>query len=167
LKKKYLYLATLSPILIVIDQITKFYIDTRMSIHESIEVIGGFFNITYVRNPGSAFGFLASSSAQFRSIFYLIITLLAVGLILYYVVKTEDDDKLTPLSLSLILSGAVGNMIDRIRFGEVIDFLDVYLGSQHWPAFNVADSAISVGAVILIVEIIRRGKEKKAEAKNT
>jgi signal peptidase II len=167
LKKKYLYFVTLSPVLIIIDQITKFYIDSKMSVHQSIEVISGLFNITYVRNPGSAFGFLAGASAEFRSIFYLIITMLAVGLILYYVAKSDDDENLTPLSLSLILSGAVGNMIDRIRFGEVIDFLDVYIGSLHWPAFNVADSAISIGAVILIVEMIRRSKEKPSEAKDT
>lgn len=166
LKRKYFYFVTISPVLIVIDQITKFFIDAKMTIHQSIEVIGGLFNITYVRNPGSAFGFLASSSAQFRSVFYLLVTLLAVGLILYYVAKSEEGDDLTPLSLSLILSGAIGNMIDRIRFGEVIDFLDVYIGSQHWPAFNVADSAISVGAVILIMAIYRQSRQKTANAKD-
>jgi len=163
--KKYVIFLLTAPVLIVIDQITKVYIDSSMALHDSLPVIPGFFSITYVRNPGAAFGFLADASPLFRSIFFLGISAAAIGLILYYIHKSRHDEPFLIFALSLILSGAVGNFIDRARFGEVIDFLDVYIGSHHWPAFNVADSAISVGAVILIIEMFRRrsGKDEKLQ----
>lgn len=155
MKKKYtLFFLILVPVLAV-DQWTKSYIDSVMSLHDSFPVIQGFFNITYIRNPGAAFGFLAGASPAFRSIFFLSVTAVAIVLILYFIMKTSREGMLLTASLSLILSGALGNLIDRVRFGEVIDFLDVYLGSHHWPAFNVADSAISIGAVLLILEMFR------------
>jgi signal peptidase II len=158
--KKYIIFLLTVPAIVVIDRITKAYIDSTMALHDSLTVIPGFFSITYVRNPGAAFGFLAGASPMFRSIFFLGITAAAIGLILYYISKSQNDEPLLIFSLSLILSGAVGNFIDRIKIGEVIDFLDVYIGSHHWPAFNVADSAISVGAVILIIAMYRRGKSR-------
>jgi signal peptidase II len=136
-----------------------------MQLHDSFPVIQGFFSITYVRNPGAAFGFLAGALPLFRYIFFVAITVTAIVLILYYIRKSKAEELRLTFSLSLILSGAIGNLIDRIRFGEVIDFLDVYLGSYHWPAFNVADSAISVGAVILFMELIKRGKERDIDFK--
>lgn len=144
---------------VVLDQVTKAYIHGAMPLYASFPVIDGFFNITYVRNPGAAFGFLAEAPALFRSLFFLGVTVVAVGLILYYLYKTPSRGLLLTTSLALILSGALGNMIDRLRFGEVIDFLDVYIGASHWPAFNVADSAISVGAVILFLAMINQGKQ--------
>jgi len=91
--------------------------------------------------------------------FFSLVTLLAITLILYYLIKNRVGRLSLVLPLALILAGAVGNLIDRIRFGEVIDFLDVYLGGYHWPAFNIADSAISIGAVFLLVEMIRNREE--------
>jgi signal peptidase II len=130
-----------------------------MSLHDSISVVKGLFSITYVRNPGAAFGFLAGASPMFRYIFFLTVTIAAIGLIFYYIQKSATNNRLLVFSLSLILAGAVGNLIDRLRFEEVIDFLDVYVGSYHWPAFNIADSAISMGAVFLIIEMIRKRDE--------
>ncbi len=92
-------------------------------------------------------------------------TVTAIVLIFHYIRKSKAEELLLTFSLSLILSGALGNLMDRIRFGEVIDFLDVYIGSYHWPAFNIADSAISVGAVLLLVELVRRGKERDMDFK--
>jgi signal peptidase II len=130
-----------------------------MSLHDSISVVKGLFSITYVRNPGAAFGFLAEASPMFRYIFFLTVTIAAIGLIFYYIQKSATNNRLLVFSLSLILAGAVGNLIDRLRFEEVIDFLDVYVGSYHWPAFNIADSAIFMGAVFLIIEMIRKRDE--------
>jgi len=141
-------------VIIALDQITKNAITSRFLMHESYAVINGFFNLVYVMNPGAAFGFLASASATFRYVFFIGITCLAIVLIIYYLVKSKPGNIVTVLSLALIFAGAVGNLIDRIRFGAVGDFLDVYIGTWHWPAFNVADSAITVGAILMIWEMI-------------
>jgi signal peptidase II len=141
--------------IVVLDQITKVYIDMHMTLHESIPVINGFFNITYVRNPGAAFGFLADAAPFLRALFLIGVSIFAAGIIAYYVFKMKTEDILLTYGMSLIMGGAVGNLIDRIRLGEVIDFLDVYISTYHWPAFNVADSAVSAGAVILFYKLIK------------
>lgn len=146
--------------IIVLDQVTKAAISTRFSLHESYTVIGGLFNLVYVMNPGAAFGFLAGASATFRYVFFSIVTFLALGLIIYYLLKNKSGSLMTVASLTLIFAGAVGNLIDRIRFGAVVDFLDFYIANSHWPAFNVADSAITVGAVLIIWEMIISSKRK-------
>ena len=128
--------------------------------HESYRVINGFFNLVYVMNPGAAFGFLASASATFRYIFFIGVTFIAILLIIYYLLKSNPESIVTVLSLTLIFAGAVGNLIDRIRFGAVVDFLDVYIGTWHWPAFNVADSAITVGAILMIWEMIINAQKR-------
>lgn len=145
---------------IALDQITKTAITSRFLLHESYAVLDGFFNLVYVMNPGAAFGFLAGASAAFRYIFFTGITAVAILLIIYYLVKNQHGSTITVVSLTLIFGGAVGNLIDRIRFGAVVDFLDFYLGTFHWPAFNVADSAITVGAILMIGEIICAKKRK-------
>lgn len=146
----------------LLDQVTKAFIHATMSLYSSRSVIDGFLSITYVRNPGAAFGFLAQAPPFFRSVFFVLVTLLAMGMILYYLVKSQADQPWLVLALSLIFSGALGNLIDRLRFGEVIDFIDVYFRSHHWPAFNVADAAISVGAMIMILEMVRHRDVKGA-----
>ena len=157
IKKNLVFLATVV-ILLILDQVTKYVIHTGMALHESIPVLPGFFNITYIRNPGAAFGFLAGASPTFRYVFFIGVTVAAIGLILHYLRTYAAGDQLLTVSLGMILSGAIGNLIDRVRFGEVIDFLDIYLGTTHWPAFNVADSAISVGAFILFFHLIQQKK---------
>jgi signal peptidase II len=159
LKKKYLILLATVTAVVLLDFITKAYIDSNMSLHESVVVIGGFLNIMYVRNPGAAFSFLASASPGFRSVFFLTVTVTAIVLVLYYIAKSKTEEPLMIFALSLIMSGALGNFIDRVRLGEVIDFIDVHLGAYHWPAFNVADSAITVGAFIMLFALFKRPKE--------
>jgi len=154
-KKNYLLFVLTVLVIVVLDQVTKIYIDTHMTLHESIPVVQGFFNITYVRNPGAAFGFLAGASPTVRALFLIGVWIFASGLIVYYVAKMKTEDILLTYGMSLILGGAVGNLIDRVRLGEVIDFLDFYISTYHWPAFNVADSAVTVGAVILFYKLIR------------
>jgi signal peptidase II len=158
-KKNILFLAV-AGLVVLLDQLTKGWIIATMRLHDTYPVIDGFFNIIYVRNPGAAFGFLAGASPLFRSVFFLAVTLAAILLILHYLRQTRIEEISLVLSLALILAGAVGNLIDRIRFGEVVDFLDVYIGAHHWPAFNVADAAITTGASVLMILLLGRRKEK-------
>lgn len=152
-------LATLAVIL-PLDQLTKIYIDRRFALYESVTVIENFFSITYVRNPGAAFGILSESA--FRIPFFITIGLVATVGILWYISRLEPERKWLPLALALVLSGAVGNLIDRVRLGEVIDFLDAHWYQHHWPAFNVADSAITLGVGMLLIDLWREEREKKA-----
>ena len=121
----------------------------------------GLSNLVYVMNPGAAFGFMADASETFRYVFFTGVTVAAAILIVYYLIKSNPRNLMLAGSLTLIFGGAVGNLIDRLRFGAVVDFLDVYIGSAHWPAFNVADSAITCGAILMIWEMIlnRKGKQ--------
>lgn len=155
----YRILLLTSLVVVFLDQVTKWYIDTYFVLHETIPVVEGFFSITYVRNKGAAFGLLANSS--FRTPFFIFVTLAAVVGILWYLHRTRKQQKLLQCSLSLIFAGAVGNLIDRIRMGEVIDFLDVFWRQYHWPAFNVADSAITVGVALLLIDTWREERRHK------
>lgn len=143
---------------LVIDQATKILVDRTMELHQSIPVIDGLFSITYVRNRGAAFSFL--SNFDYRRPFFIAITLVAMVAIIVTFRKLRDDQRLAAVSLSLIFSGAVGNLIDRVRLGEVIDFLDVYWKTHHWPAFNVADSAICVGVALLALDMVREERRQ-------
>jgi len=158
LNKKNGIFLTIALLVVLLDQATKAWIVSAMRLHDSYAVINGFFNITSVRNPGAAFGFLAGAPPFFRTVFFIAITIGAILLILYYLRVSLIDDYPLIISLALIFAGAAGNLIDRVRFGEVVDFLDFYLGNYHWPAFNVADSAITVGAFAMIIAMLRRRK---------
>ena len=161
LLKKCLIFFPTAFLVVLLDQTTKSYLIARIRLYESFAVIEGFFNITHVRNPGAAFGFLAQASPAFRSGFFILVTVFAIGLIFYYIGRSEDDELGFVFALSLVFGGAAGNLIDRLRFGEVVDFIDVYWKTFHWPAFNVADSAISLGAFILILQMLKRKKERR------
>lgn len=158
-KKTILFLAIAGTV-ILLDQLTKSWIIATLRLHEGFSVVDGFFNIIHVRNPGAAFGFLAGASPAFRSVFFLAVTLAAILLILHYLRHTGIEKLSIVFSLALILAGAVGNLIDRIRFGEVVDFLDLYVGATHWPAFNVADASISTGAALLVISLFAKRKER-------
>ncbi len=160
-RKNYILFIIIAMALIAMDQVTKSLVNSYIVLHQSMPVIDGFFNLVHVRNPGAAFGFLARAPEYFRSAFFIAVTIGAVVMILYFFKKNEVKDITLILALSLIFGGALGNLIDRIRFGEVVDFLDVYVSNHHWPAFNVADSAISIGAILLLVSMIKRGRDRK------
>jgi len=140
-------------VIIIVDQLSKFAVMNSLRIHESVSVIAGFFNLVHVRNRGMAFGFLNRPDINFG--FYLLVaaSFVAIVFLLIWFIKLKESDPLTVLALSLIMGGAVGNLIDRLRFREVVDFLDFYVGDYHWPAFNVADSAITVGAILIGITI--------------
>jgi signal peptidase II len=160
LRKNILFLSITS-LVVLLDQLSKIWIVGSLRLHEGFPLIDGFFNIVHVRNPGAAFGFLAGAPPLFRSVFFISVTVAAILLILRYLRTSRIEEPSLVWALALILSGAVGNLIDRVRFGEVVDFLDVYVGTYHWPAFNVADSAISVGAVILMMVLLSHRKERQ------
>jgi signal peptidase II len=158
MKKSYLIFSLVALVVIALDQLTKQLVVANLGLHDSIPVISGFLNLVHVRNPGAAFGFLANMPGYFRSVFFISVTIGAIALILFYLKQNKVTEKPLLLSLSLIFAGAIGNLIDRLRFGEVVDFVDVYVSTHHWPAFNVADSAISVGAVFLLISLISHKK---------
>jgi len=147
---------------LILDQLTKIYIDTTFELYQSVTVIENFFNITYVRNPGAAFGILSESAVRIP--FFISVSLLASIGILWYLRKVDASDRWQHFALGLIFSGAVGNLIDRVRLGEVIDFLDAHWYGAHWPAFNVADSAICVGVALMFLCSWRDERKKKQSA---
>ncbi|MBF0509704.1 MAG: signal peptidase II [Deltaproteobacteria bacterium] len=142
---------------LILDQVTKAIILRKLALHQSLEVIPGFFNLCYVRNKGAAFGVLNNFSPSLTRYLFIAVGVFAVVIIGCLVNTIKEDGRWMVIALGLILGGAVGNnLIDRVRWGEVIDFLDVYVKSYHWPVFNVADSAITIGSILLAYQIIRR-----------
>jgi len=162
MNKKYVYLLIISGILICLDQVTKLYVHTQFHLGESTVIIKNFFNITYVRNFGAAFGFLANSHPEFREIFFLVMPPLAVITIFFILRGVQDSDRIQVTALSCIFGGAIGNYIDRLRFRYVIDFIDFHLYEKYsWPAFNIADSAIVVGVIMLVIMMALEGRQQK------
>lgn len=137
-------------LIVVADQVTKFIVDRSMALHESIPVIENLFSLTYIRNTGAAFGIFAGSHAAFRMPFLIIVSLIAIGFIFMMLKRLRDTETGLMTALAFILGGAIGNLIDRIFYGEVIDFLDFYWSNYHWPAFNLADSFITLGVGITV-----------------
>lgn len=164
MKKKYLYLSVITGLLVASDQLVKMYIHTQFHLGESIVVVPNFFNLTYVRNFGAAFGFLAESHPTFREIFFLAMPPIALLIILTIMRGVKDDDTKQIVALSAIFGGAIGNYVDRLRFRYVIDFLDFHLNNKYsWPAFNIADSAIVGGVGLLLLMMVYESRQKKIE----
>jgi len=147
---------SISVVIIVLDQISKQMVDRSFELYESINVIP-FFNLTLAYNEGAAFSFL-SDAGGWQRWFFLILTSIISTVIFFWLKKSED--KIESLALSLVLGGAIGNLIDRLFLGHVIDFLDVYYETHHWPTFNVADMAICGGVMLLVLTIFKTPAEK-------
>lgn len=159
LKTKYGILAITVILTLVIDQWTKHLVHVSFRWGESVDVIKNIFALTYVRNSGAAFGLMHRAPAWFRDPFFIVVPVAAMIVIAVLFIKLKDDQKGTAWSLSLILGGAVGNLIDRLRFGYVIDFLDFHWKEvYHWPAFNVADSCIVVGVSLMFLQSLLQGQ---------
>lgn len=152
MKNKYPWIATIATLVIILDQFTKLLVVKKFFLHESVKVIPGFFSLTYVRNPGAAFGILAGASGSWRTVFFITVSLAALAVLATLVHKTAE--RLPLIAYALIGGGAVGNFIDRVRFGEVVDFIEWYYRSYHWPTFNIADAAITAGVVLLAVDML-------------
>lgn len=157
MKNKYTWFSAIAAAVLLLDQLTKYMVVQRFKLHESVRVIPGFFDLTYVRNPGAAFGFLAGAPGAWRSIFFITVSIVALAVIIALVRQTRD--RLQVVAFALIGGGAVGNLIDRVRFGEVVDFIDWYSRSFHWPTFNIADSAITIGVGLLAMDMLFVRKE--------
>ena len=149
----------LSGLVIVLDQLTKFWVVSALRLGQSIELTS-FLNLVFVYNPGAAFSFLSDAGGWQR--WFFVILALAVSGWLTFLIRQHADERLLPLAAALIMGGALGNVIDRIRFGAVVDFVDVHAAGWHWPAFNVADSAISVGVALLILQQLFFAEKDKA-----
>lgn len=142
--------------LLLFDQVTKWVVVRHVPLYSSRTVVPGFCNITHIRNKGAIFGFFSHSGSGTVFLALVAASLIALALVIYYFIKTPAAEWGMKVALSLILAGALGNQIDRIGRGYVIDFLDLYVRNRHWPFFNVADSCISIGAVLLLFMILKR-----------
>jgi signal peptidase II len=150
-------LLVIAGLILLADQVSKMMIVDAMPLFHSIEVIPGFFSLTHVKNPGGAFGFLAASGSNVRIFIFIFVSLAAVFFLLYIYMQTPQKYRALSIGFALVLGGALGNMTDRIRLGEVTDFFDFYVRNLHWPAFNVADAAITVGmSVVLFYFLFRK-----------
>lgn len=147
-------LVLVSSLVITADQISKAVITRFLQLYETVPVIPGFFNITHVLNPGGAFGLFARHSPEIRVFFFLVVSSCVAVLILWFYFQTAARYQVLSIAFAGIFGGAVGNLIDRFRFGKVVDFLDFHVGAYHWPAFNVADSAISVGMAVFLYHVV-------------
>jgi signal peptidase II len=162
MKNKYLWVGLIMGIVLILDQCTKHFVDTHIRRHEIITIIPGFFNLTNVRNPGAAFGILSDMHGTWRSLFFISVTLTALIVIAVLIRKTHE--RLLVFAFSLIAGGAIGNVIDRVRYGEVVDFIQWYVKSYYWPSFNVADSAISIGVALLAIDMLFVKKAEPEES---
>ena len=140
--------------IVLTDQFSKAVVVRSMRLGQSIPIVPGYFDLTFVLNPGAAFSLFATLPDWVRNPLFIGISIAAVVLIVVYRTRYLQDNRLASAGLGLILGGAVGNLIDRVRFGVVVDFLDVHVHQYHWPVFNVADSAISVGVTLLLLEML-------------
>lgn len=166
MKRKYWVLLICIVFIVVLDQYTKYEVQQRIRLYQTVRVIDGFFNLTHLRNSGGAFGILGGQKGGIGSLFFLVLPLAAVGIILYLIHQLKEHERILSFSLSLILSGAIGNLIDRIRYREVVDFLDFYVSSTHWPAFNIADSAITIGIGLMVYELVIHDRKRSAKVQS-
>ena len=150
---------TISAAIIGLDQVTKWLMVSLLALYETVAIMP-YFNLTMAHNHGAAFSFLAQAGGWQRW-FFTVLALVISTVLVVWLAKLKPEAKLEAISLSLVIGGAIGNVIDRICYGYVIDFLDIYIGSSHWPAFNVADSAICIGAVLLIIDSIKSEPESQ------
>ena len=151
----------LSLLAVVLDQVSKWVVDSSMQLYQSIPLVP-YFNLTYVRNTGAAFSFLSEAGGWQRWFFAGLAIVISI-VIAVWLARLKQHEALLAVALSLVLGGAIGNLIDRLAYGYVIDFLDVYYQTWHWPAFNVADSAITLGVVLMLLESFGLVGSKQSE----
>lgn len=162
-RRSHLLPALLLLLLVLADQLSKWWVRSSLALYEVREVVPGLFNLVHYTNTGAAFGLLAGEPTPGRRLFFVAVALLALGLLAVLYRQVGRQGGIYPHALALIAAGAVGNLIDRIFFGKVTDFLDFYLGVYHWPAFNIADSAITIGVLLFLWATLRDGKEEGEE----
>jgi len=154
----------LAPLVTLLDQLTKTAVLRSFTLGQQLEVIPGYLDLTLTFNKGIAFGMLTQLPDLARQLTIVVATAAALSAIVYFLLKHFREDRIAQAALALIVGGAVGNIIDRLRHGQVVDFIDVYYGSYHWPAFNLADSAVCVGVFILLFRPSRKSEPAKTGA---
>lgn len=157
-------LAAIILIVLVLDQASKLFVSANMGLGESIPVIPGLFHITLVRNSGMAFGLLSAHAVPYKPILVTLLSIVALGAVAAFAIRTPSHERLSHFGLAFIVGGAAGNIIDRIRLGYVVDFLDIFYRGSHWPAFNVADAAICTGVGLLLLDTLLHREPKEAVA---
>jgi signal peptidase II len=158
--KRFFFLLSIALLVIAVDQGTKMLVMESLNLYDTREIIPGLFNLTYLHNSGAAFGFMSGVTGGWKHWFFVGVAVVALGFIMVLYAQHCLERFMYTIGLGLIAGGAVGNVIDRVRFGSVVDFLDVYVGTRHWPAFNVADSAICVGVGLFLLANLLGAKER-------
>jgi len=153
---KRLHYIFISAVIIVLDAVTKWMVSANITLHDAITVVPNLFSIVHVRNTGAAFGIGANAESQVVPLLLNSGAILVFLIVVAYALRTPLTDRTLQIGLHLILGGAIGNLVDRFRFGYVVDFLDLYVRDHHWPAFNVADSAICIGIALLFLDMRRK-----------
>lgn len=156
------YHIIIAALVVLLDQMSKWLVAQRITLHDSIDVVPGFFRLTHVQNQGAAFGLFSDSTSEWKVAMLILFSVAALAVVSALLWKNGNAMNATAIALSLVFGGALGNLWDRVSSGRVIDFLDIYYGSHHWPAFNLADSAIVIGALLLLSEIFLAPQEEKA-----
>jgi signal peptidase II len=139
-------------LVVTLDQFTKSLVRSELSLFESVTVVPGFFDLTRIHNSGTAFGLLQTLNFPFKAPALTLLGLAVLAWLVYYTATLPVEQHLSRLGLALVLGGAIGNLIDRVAFGFVVDFVDVYFGGWHFWAFNVADASITVGVALMLLE---------------
>lgn len=159
-----MYLFIIASVVVLLDHLAKWTIVNRLPMYDSVVVIPGFFHLTHTENPGAAFDILRYSTSPWKQPLLISLSLLAMIVVAAILWKNSHPLRPTNIGLALILGGAIGNLWDRIFNRRVVDFLDFFLGSYHWPVFNIADSAIVTGAMLLVLEILSAKSRENAES---
>src|ERR1041385_9151435 len=156
------YHIIIAGLIVTLDRMTKWLGAQRITLHDSVDVIPGVFRLTHVQNQGAAFGLFSDSPSEWKVAMLILFSVAALAVVTALLWRNGNALNATAIALSLVFGGALGNLWDRVASGRVIDFLDFYVGAHHWPAFNIADSAIVVGALLLLSEIFLAPQEEKA-----
>jgi signal peptidase II len=155
---------SLAALIVLVDQAVKALVRSSFGLHDSVEVIPGFFNLTRVHNFGAAFGFMNAADFPFKTVVLTVVAAIALSSLAWYGASLPADQRLARVGLSLVVGGAAGNLIDRIAQGYVLDFFDFYWNGWHFWAFNVADAAITVGVSLMILDLLQIGRRRVSRA---
>ncbi|GAB6176594.1 signal peptidase II [Desulfobaculum senezii] len=155
MRNRYAMALSIAGSVLILDQLTKLWVQATIPPWQGYAVIPGFFNMVHVLNKGAAFGFLDTDAIAWQTTLFITVALVAVGAIMYLLKTAHFTDKLSVSALGLILGGALGNLVDRVHLGAVVDFLDFHYKAWHWPAFNVADIGICLGVGLMLITIVK------------
>lgn len=147
------YHVLIAALVVLSDRISKWLVAQRITLHDNIEIVPGWFRLTHVQNQGAAFGLFSDSPSEWKAAMLILFSIAALAVVSFLLWKNGNALNSTAIALCLVFGGALGNLWDRVASGRVIDFLDFNIGPHHWPAFNLADSAIVIGAAMLLTEI--------------